>query len=1117
MPPPSSSFSVANVLGKGPADPRLDELFELDKQIGKGAFGVVRLARRKATSEPVAVKSISKAKLVCKEDVKDVQGEVAIMNLVAGHANVVTLESTHEDKEYVHIVMELCGGGELFDHIVEAQHFSERKAAVIFRKMVEVVNHCHELGVMHRDLKPENFLLTAKSLDAELKLTDFGLGVFFRHGERFRDLVGSPYYVAPEVLRKSYSHEADMWSLGVILYILLSGLPPFWGDTEDQIFKMVLKGAIDFKSEPWPSISDAAKDCVRRLLEMDPTKRATAEQILRHDWLVKEGAAPGTEMDSVVLRRMRAFAGMTRLKKMAMMVVGQNLSPDELTGMQALFKSIDTDGSGTITVEEMKRALLNWGHKISDVELQSVMAIADVDGDGLIDYNEFVAATMHLSKLEKEELLQKAFKQLDRDGSGTITSEELSDALRRFGIYDDAKALLEAADTNGDGLIDYAEFSWLLRNTNEDLRASGRAGAKTTLSKAAREPALARRAREPASATGAPRPPSADMAARAPLHGPPAPARPDAALAPKAKHGASGDAAGSPPHARSAVLLRRSSSGASSEASTGEAGGPLVMDSKNPSKLVVKPDGNILWEMPAQPADAPNAVAGVLRGAGELALLLSAASSGVMGIAVAVVELKRASEHNYCLTSQHLAKAMATTVSSSFAGTVAGLAYAPLLATRMVCGRFARPAALLGAAWAAGRGAARLLALRGLRPSVLLAQLEEAALALGAGCLGAAERVAERAAASPRFRRAFVRLGGVDALLRLLAKQLDDDGALCAVVRALAELLRDTEAQAALVGGGGVPLLVHGLRHADAGVSGACGEMLARLAPSAAAQAAISECGGVATVVELLCQPSSAAQQLHLLAVVSALGGSEACSAQLADAGAAAVLVQLACGSPLPRTPAKEAAITALHSLANAGAAHFAALRALPGGADALRGASASYGRGWYASRAALHGLLGQLAAADAADEAAAAAPIAGEAPEMVDRPDLPYGGLVKRTGLAKRNAYFDSADYALLKEGKLPMGEVLFPPEDAPVAWRVLPVATRSEAAGAGAGCASSSPGCARLVAPAAAPWEEPSAALHTWAARAAREGRPRHASSRLSSCEGDRGAAHGAFPSDC
>lgn len=364
----------------------------------------------------------------------------------------------------MHIVMELCGGGELFDSIVESGNFSERKAAQVFRKMVQVVHHCQELGVMHRDLKPENFLLTSKDANGELKLTDFGLGVFFKPGERFRDLVGSPYYVAPEVsrppapalgnqrlafgilpprltnsthsaqvLRKNYSHEADMWSLGVILYILLSGLPPFWGDTEEQIFKMVLKGHIDFKTDPWPKISEAAKDCVRKLLQQDVTQRATAQDILKHDWLVKEGAAHDVNLDHVVLGRMKQFAQMNKLKKVCLMVVGQHLSADEITGeqrvvpsqaydgacffrrrawctramdaiknscpvhlllhlsaagMKELFKSIDADNSGTITVAEMRKAMSQWGHKISEAELQDLMRIADVDGDGLIDYNE---------------------------------------------------------------------------------------------------------------------------------------------------------------------------------------------------------------------------------------------------------------------------------------------------------------------------------------------------------------------------------------------------------------------------------------------------------------------------------------------------------------------------------------------------------------------------------------------------------------------------------------------------------------------------------------------------------------------------------------------------------
>ncbi|GBF87955.1 calcium-dependent kinase [Raphidocelis subcapitata] len=437
--PPAAAapFSVANVLGKPPGAAKLDEEYDMGRQLGKGAFGVVHLAKQKQKPhEKVAVKTISKARLVCPEDVDD--GEINILNLVGGHKNVVSLKSTHEDPASVYLVMELCEGGELFDAIVSAGHLTEKDAARFFRSMVEVIKHCHELGVMHRDLKPENFLLTDKGTDVELKLADFGLSAFFKPGQRMKHLVGSPYYVAPEVLRKDYNQAADMWSLGVILYILLCGLPPFWGNTEEQIFGMVLKGKVDFSVEPWPRISDAAKDCVSRMLTMDATKRPTAQEILQHEWLVKEGVATDVPLGNVT----------HKLKKMALMAVGQSLAPDELAGLQQLFQSFDADNSGTVTVDELWSALKAWGHKIHEDDLKALVSLSDVSGDGLIDYNEFVAATMHVSKLEKEELLVKAFQDLDQDGSGTIGPEELEEALRRFGIYDDAKELIASADTN---------------------------------------------------------------------------------------------------------------------------------------------------------------------------------------------------------------------------------------------------------------------------------------------------------------------------------------------------------------------------------------------------------------------------------------------------------------------------------------------------------------------------------------------------------------------------------------------------------------------------------------------------------------------------------------------
>ncbi|THG15544.1 hypothetical protein TEA_024738 [Camellia sinensis var. sinensis] len=218
--------------------------------------------------------------LVTRSDKEDMKREIQIMQHLSGQANIVEFKGAYEDKHSVHLVMELCAGGELFDRIIAKGHYSEKAASSICRAIVNVVHICHFMGVMHRDLKPENFLLSDKSEKALLKATDFGLSVFIEEGKVYRDIVGSAYYVAPEVLRRRYGKEIDIWSAGVILYILLSGVPPFWAETEKGIFDAILKGEIDFDSQPWPSISRSAKDLVRRMLTQDPKKRITSTQVL---------------------------------------------------------------------------------------------------------------------------------------------------------------------------------------------------------------------------------------------------------------------------------------------------------------------------------------------------------------------------------------------------------------------------------------------------------------------------------------------------------------------------------------------------------------------------------------------------------------------------------------------------------------------------------------------------------------------------------------------------------------------------------------------------------------------------------------------------------------------
>ncbi|KAE8790898.1 calcium-dependent protein kinase SK5-like [Hordeum vulgare] len=226
------------------------------------------------------------------------------------HPNVVRIRGAYEDALFVHLVMELCAGGELFDRIVAKGHYSERAAAQLIRTIVGVVEGCHSLGVMHRDLSRRTSSLRARR-GCPLKATDFGLSVFYKPGDKFAD-VGwkSPIMLHLRCFLKCYGPEAAVWSAGVILYILLCGVPPFWAESETGIFKQILRGKLDLESEPWPSISDSAKDLVRKMLIRDPTKRQTAHEVLCHPWIVDDSVAPDKPIDSAVLSRLKHFSAM---------------------------------------------------------------------------------------------------------------------------------------------------------------------------------------------------------------------------------------------------------------------------------------------------------------------------------------------------------------------------------------------------------------------------------------------------------------------------------------------------------------------------------------------------------------------------------------------------------------------------------------------------------------------------------------------------------------------------------------------------------------------------------------------------------------------------------------
>lgn len=444
--------------------PRLTDHYLLGQKLGQGQFGTTYLCTDKSSGEDYACKSIAKRNLLCQEDYEDVWREIQMMHHLSEHAHVVRIKATYEDNLCVHLVMELCKGGELFDRIVQKGHYSEKKAAELMKTIVKVVEGCHALGVMHRDLKPENFLFDSPDEDAKLKAIDFGLSVFYKPGQYLADVVGSPYYVAPEVLYKYYGPEIDVWSAGVILYILLGGVPPFWAETDSGIFRQILKGKIDFESDPWPQISESAKDLIRKMLDRSPRERITAYEVLCHPWIVDDRVAPDKPLDSAVLTRLKQFSAMNKLKKMALRVIAESLSEEEIGGLKQLFRMIDTDNSGTITFEELKHGLKRVGSNLMESEIHDLMNAADIDNSGTIDYGEFLAATLHINKMEREENLVRAFTFFDKDGSGYITIDELQQACKDFGL-DEVKLdeIISEIDMDNDGRIDYNEFATMMR------------------------------------------------------------------------------------------------------------------------------------------------------------------------------------------------------------------------------------------------------------------------------------------------------------------------------------------------------------------------------------------------------------------------------------------------------------------------------------------------------------------------------------------------------------------------------------------------------------------------------------------------------------------------------
>jgi calcium-dependent protein kinase len=334
------------------------------------------------------------------------------------------------------------------------------------------------MKIIHRDLKPENILIVERDKNhyPRIKICDFGTSKMFEKGAVQRKLVGSSYYIAPEVLKKHYDEKCDIWSCGVILYILLSGRPPFGGENDKEIMQRVALGKYDLQSDPFNKISGACIDLIQKLLIMDPKKRISAEEALKHNWFKANKAKElfNQIKDETTLKKLisnlKAYKRDSVIQETALAYLVHNFPQmKDVVNACKLFNQIDVNGDGKINKQEFFKGLQS---KIKSDTLQQdvdqIFKNIDMDNNGYIEYEEFVRAAVSKERFLNENVLRFAFRYFDKDGSGEITFDEIEDVFResvadKNKVHESLQKIIGEVDANGDGVISFDEFSNIMK------------------------------------------------------------------------------------------------------------------------------------------------------------------------------------------------------------------------------------------------------------------------------------------------------------------------------------------------------------------------------------------------------------------------------------------------------------------------------------------------------------------------------------------------------------------------------------------------------------------------------------------------------------------------------
>jgi len=442
---------------------KLEDDYEVtQKVLGSGYNGVVRMGLNKLNkTQQVAVKAFKLAGLQGDKRAQ-LESEVEIF-LVMDHPHVTRLFDVYEGPEHLNLVMECMSGGELFDRVTELKQFSERDAADSVWQMLLALNYLHSHGMVHRDLKLENFLYDQKN-SSHLKLIDFGFSKVWDPNIKMHVSCGTLSYVAPEVLEKSYSSQCDLWSLGVIVFILLAGYMPFSGSEAVQT-RNISEGKYKMKPERWKNVSEDATSFVKALLQVDPKKRLTCQQALDHHWIANRHTLQAkAEVSPEIVDALRQFGHATKFKRACLEMMAWSLSNDERAKVRDYFIMMDKSQQGTITLPELKEVLIEKFH-ITDAETAEIFHALDTNSDEEIHYSDFLAAMVTTRIAVHDDLLRQAFKKFDVDSSGYITKDNLKEVLGEHHEGEDVEDLMKEADFTHDGKISYEEFVSYIKGT----------------------------------------------------------------------------------------------------------------------------------------------------------------------------------------------------------------------------------------------------------------------------------------------------------------------------------------------------------------------------------------------------------------------------------------------------------------------------------------------------------------------------------------------------------------------------------------------------------------------------------------------------------------------------